>query len=66
MADDRKKRGPQDAAKVNTHESYELDYWSQKFGVTSDQLKAAVKEVGSGSAAVEAHLKSKGSSKKHS
>lgn len=46
MADDLHNRGPQDQARVNTSEDWELKYWSNKFGVTVDELKAAVKAVG--------------------
>ena len=46
MADDLSKRGPQDRNRVNTSEAWELSYWSTKFGVTKDQLIAAVKAVG--------------------
>jgi hypothetical protein len=46
MADDKAKRGGQDRARINIHEDYELRDWSKKFGVTPDQIKAAVKAVG--------------------
>lgn len=46
MADDLHNRGPQDRKRVNTSEEWELNYWSKEFGVTVDQLKAAVKAVG--------------------
>jgi hypothetical protein len=46
MPDDPTKRGPQDAARVNVHERYEVEYWSKRFGVTPDQLKACVQKVG--------------------
>src|SRR5579871_7000132 len=35
----------------------EVEYWSKKFGVTPDQLKAAVSRVGSSAAKVEQELK---------
>jgi hypothetical protein len=38
-------------------EDYEVRDWSAKFGVTPDELKAAVKAVGNEAKAVEAHLK---------
>jgi hypothetical protein len=44
MADDKWKRGPQDRSRINTGEDYEVRYWSEKFGVSPDQLKAAVKK----------------------
>lgn len=46
MADDKTKTGIADDIRINTSESYELQYWSEKFGVTRDELIAAVKAVG--------------------
>lgn len=46
MADDPDKRGPQDRSRINIHETHELRYWSEKFGVSPEQLKAAVAKVG--------------------
>lgn len=46
MADNLSNRGPQDRARVNTSEDWELKYWTKEFGVTEEQLKAAVKAVG--------------------
>jgi hypothetical protein len=57
MSDDKTSRGPADASRINVHEDYELRYWSQKFGVTSEQLRAAVKAVGVMAKDVEAQLK---------
>lgn len=57
MTDDKSKRGPQDRSKVNISEGYEVQYWSEKFGVTAEQLKAAVKEVGNSPEAVEKALR---------
>lgn len=56
MSDDLSKKRPQDATKVNVHESWELEYWSKKFGVTKEQLKNAVKAVGVSAEAVKKHL----------
>lgn len=55
--DDKTKTGPADGTRVNVNEDYELRYWSQKFGVTADQLKVAVKKVGVMASDVEADLK---------
>jgi len=57
MADDKTKPGGQDRTRINTNEDYEVRDWSKKFGVTAEQLKAAVKTVGSNAKDVEAHLK---------
>jgi hypothetical protein len=56
MSDDRTKRGPQDAARVNVHEKWELDYWTEKLGVTEQQLKDAVQQVGPMAKDVRSHL----------
>jgi hypothetical protein len=59
MADDKKKRKPQDSSKVNVNEAYEVTYWCDKFGCTAAQLKAAVKKVGVSARAVEKELERK-------
>ena len=56
MADDRSNRGPQDASRINVNEQYELDYWSRRFGVTAEELRLAVQEVGVMASEVEQHL----------
>lgn len=56
MADDRTKRGPQDRSRVNTSEEYELRYWSEKWGVSPEQVKAAVAKVGNSADAVARQL----------
>jgi len=57
MADDKGKPGGQDRTRINVNEDYELRDWSKKFGVTAEQLKSAVKAVGTNAEAVEKHLK---------
>ena len=57
MSDDTSKKGMQDRTRVNTSEDYEVRYWSEKFGVSRDQLKAAVNKVGNSVSAVEKELK---------
>lgn len=59
MADDKARSGGQDRARINVNEDYELRDWSRKFGVTPEQLKAAVQAVGTNAATVEQHLKGK-------
>ena len=56
MADDLNKRGPQDRSRINTSEQWELMYWSERLGVSPDQIKEAVKEVGTNVDAVENYL----------
>jgi hypothetical protein len=57
MSDDKSKKRPQDSSRVNVHEEYEVEYWSKKFGVTPDQLRAAVSRVGVSAEKVEQELK---------
>ncbi|WP_313621384.1 DUF3606 domain-containing protein [Achromobacter sp.] len=57
MSDDLNNRGPQDRSRVNVNESYELRYWTKHFGVTEEQLRAAVKAVGPSATAVQEHLR---------
>lgn len=56
MSDDLHKKRPQDASKVNVHETWEVTYWCNKWGVTKAQLEAAVKAVGTSATAVAKHL----------
>jgi len=57
MSDDKTKAGGQDRSRISVDEDYEVRDWARKFGVSPDELKAAVKAVGNQAAAVEAHLK---------
>ena len=46
MADDTSKRGGQDRKRINLSEDYEVRYWSEKFGISKDELRAAVERYG--------------------
>ena len=52
MADDKKDRGPQDRARINLSEDYEVRYWMKKFGVSRAELEQAVAKAGQSAAAV--------------
>jgi hypothetical protein len=56
MSDDLDKRRPQDASKISLTEAWEVRYWCKALGVTEAELRAAVKAVGNGTAAVKRHL----------
>jgi len=56
MSDDKSKPGGQDRTRIDVNEDYELRSWSKKFGVSVEELRAAVKVVGSSVAAVQLHL----------
>jgi hypothetical protein len=59
MADDLKNRGPQDRARINVNEEHEVRYWTEKFGCTPEQLRAAVNVAGVMADSVENYLKRK-------
>jgi len=46
MSDNLKIKKTLDATKVNIHESWELTYWSKKFGISENKLIEIVKKVG--------------------
>ncbi|WP_313436908.1 DUF3606 domain-containing protein [Novosphingobium sp.] len=58
MADNKDMRGPQDRTRIAMGEDYEVDYWTDKFGVSREALQRAVDTVGNSADAVERHLKS--------
>ena len=47
MADDLKQTGKADDQRINVEQEHELNYWSQKLGVSRDQLRQAVVKAGS-------------------
>jgi len=56
MPDDKTIREPEDKARINIHEPYELNWWSKHFGVTKQQLIDAVAKVGTSAAKVKEYL----------
>ena len=57
MADNPSIRGGGDRQRINVDQDYELRHWSEKFGVSSDELRRAVREVGPMVDDVEKHLR---------
>lgn len=47
MADDLKQTGKPDDSRINPQQEHEVNYWAKKWGVTSQQIRDAVKRVGS-------------------
>ena len=58
MADDKTKSGGQDRKLISLSDDYEIRDWAENFGVTKEELSAAVRQVGNNASNVEAHLKS--------
>jgi hypothetical protein len=46
MADDPKQPGKADDARINIEQDHELRYWSDKFGVSREELQSAVAKAG--------------------
>ncbi|ACU60707.1 DUF3606 domain-containing protein [Chitinophaga pinensis] len=56
MSDDKNIRDQRDRNRVSAEEGYELAYLEEKFNLTREQVKNAVKAVGSDRQKVEAYL----------
>lgn len=46
MSDDLNKKGQQDRSRINMNEDHEVDYWTEKFNVTREELQKAVDQAG--------------------
>jgi len=46
MSDDRTNRGTRDRARINVDQDYERRDWAKSLGVTEDELREAVHNVG--------------------
>ena len=57
MVDDKTKRAPQDTKLISLTEDYEIDCWTEKFGVAPEALATAVRRVGHSAQKVEEYLK---------
>ena len=56
MSDDKSKSGGQDRQRINLNEDYEVRDWAAKFGVSPDELRQAVAQVGDRAEEVRRHL----------
>jgi hypothetical protein len=57
MADDLKQTGKQDDQRINVNQDHELGYWSEKLGVSREQLRKAVQAAGPMVKDVQRHLR---------
>ena len=48
--------GSQDRNRISVSEDYELQYWSEKFGISRTELREAVEAVGNDPDEVEKYL----------
>ena len=56
MADDLNERDLRDRSRINVNQPHELTYWSRKFGVSQDEVRNAVQQVGPMADKVQQHL----------
>lgn len=56
MADNLSNRGSPDRDRINMNEDYEVRDWAKKFGVSEEELRRAVAQVGDRADAVRQHL----------
>jgi len=57
MSDDRTNRGRPDSNRISLDEDYEVRDWTTSFGVTREELIAAVQAVGNSADKVKAYLR---------
>jgi Protein of unknown function (DUF3606) len=58
MPDDTTKTRPQDSSKINIHQPYEVNYWTEELNVSKTKLIEAVGSAGVMVADVKKYLKS--------
>lgn len=56
MSDDKNNPGPADRQRINVNEDYELRFWTSELGISADELRRAVAEVGVMATDVRAYL----------
>lgn len=56
MSDNKNKKRPLDAFKINVNEDYEVQYWAKTLKVSADELVDAVKKVGPQASKVRQYL----------
>jgi len=56
MADDKQKTGGRDRERVAANQDYEVRFLSEKFGVSAETVRQAIRAVGNDRAKVEAYL----------
>lgn len=59
MSDDSQNRGEPDRSRINLNQEHEVRYWTQALDVTEDELRDAVRAVGSSASDVREYLRSR-------
>lgn len=63
MADNPNLRSGQDRKRVDVHQEHEVRWWTQKWGVSREELEKAVQAVGTSVNKVEEYLNKQASAK---
>lgn len=56
MSDDKAARNSPDNKRIDVHDPNEIRHWTKSLGVTAEQLKEAVRKVGTSAEQVRQHL----------
>jgi hypothetical protein len=59
MSDDSQNRGEPDRSRINLNQEHEVRYWTQALDVTEEELRSAVRAVGSSASDVREYLRSR-------
>ncbi len=57
MSDNLKRRRPEDSNRVNLAQPYEVSYWTQTLGLTENELRRIVEDVGTNVEAVKTRIR---------
>lgn len=57
MADDKNERGSRDRSRVSGEEAYEVQHIAEKFGVSAEEVRGIIKEVGNSREKIEERLR---------
>lgn len=60
MLKDTQQRGPVNRTHINVNEGFELRYWAKSLNVSLEQVRSAVRKVGTELAVVRVELKRQG------
>lgn len=64
MSDDTAQRGSADRSRINVNQEHEVRYWTQTLGVSEDELRRVVGEVGVSADKVREHIRGKSAGNK--
>ncbi|HEU4632914.1 MAG TPA: DUF3606 domain-containing protein [Flavisolibacter sp.] len=61
MADDKKLRDDRDRSRVAGNEDYEIQHIAEKLGVSAEEVRRAIQQVGNNRERIAEHLRNRGS-----